>query len=151
MKASVLFAATAFILLMAGNFAATILERRIDDGGERTVLILFLLIGVRMLYHSWKKKAAFKVFDINQTPVILALSFAMGMNILFAGVALQFLQLPPLRFGAILTAMIWIFSFSGLLYGMQFKESFGRKMEFIAGILLILAGFWFFQAALVTS
>ncbi|MFW5726140.1 MAG: manganese efflux pump, partial [Bacteroidota bacterium] len=94
LKAALLFGASASAMLLAGYYAAGLLENRVEDAEKWVVMVMLLLIGYRMIMHGWRKRASVKVFDINLTSVILAMSFALGINGLFAGVALNFLDIP---------------------------------------------------------
>ncbi len=146
LKAALIFALLAGGLFVAGYHAAGVLARRSEGTGEWVVLVMLMITGVRMIIHAWKKKAEDKVYDINLLPVIFALALALGMNMLFAGVAVRFMDLSVTRFAWTLSLMVLFLSFSGLLFGLQFKESFGRAMEFIAGTGLLAAGVLYFYS-----
>lgn len=148
LKAAIIFAVLAGVLFVAGYYSAGILARRSEGTGEWVVLVMLMITGVRMIIHAWKKKAEEKVYDINLLPVIFALALALGMNMLFAGVAVRFMDLSMARFAGTLVLMVLFLSFSGLLFGLQFKESFGRAMEFVAGAGLLAAGILFYYSVL---
>lgn len=145
MKASVLFALSAWLLFIAGHYVAGFVEKRTEGDGGFVVFLMLMLTGAKVLHHAWRKKAFDRVFDINQVPVILALAFALGINVLFVGVAARFIGIPLMKTSAILFGMVWFFSFSGLLYGPQFSKNFGRIMEFVAGAILVFMAVWVFQ------
>ncbi len=146
LKTAIIFALLAGGLFAGGYYAAGVLARRSEGGGEWVVLVMLLITGVRMIIHAWKKKADEKVYDINLLPVIFAMALALGMNMLFVGVAVRFMDLSMARFAWTLVLMVLFISFSGLLYGLQFKEGFGRAMEFIGGTGLVLAGILYFSS-----
>jgi len=140
MKASVIFALSSFLLLLAGFYAAGLLDKYHDDGETWVSPAMLVLIAVRVIFNGWRKKSDVRVFDIEQVSVIFAMAIALGINNIFAGVALRFMNFAFSRVGLILALMVWLFSFSGLLYGNQFKAGFGRIVEMVAGIgLLVLA------------
>jgi putative Mn2+ efflux pump MntP len=138
MKASVIFAFSSFLLLLAGFFSASLLDKYSGNGGMWISLSLLVLIAVRVIFSVLKKKADVRVFDIEQVSVIFAMALALGINILFAGVAIRFMGIPIFRSGLILALMVWLLSFSGLLYGNQFKGGFGRIVEMLAGVGIIV-------------
>ncbi|TVQ17062.1 MAG: hypothetical protein EA361_03065 [Bacteroidetes bacterium] len=148
LKTAVIFSLLAAVLFVGGYYSAGVLARRSEGGGEWVVLIMLMITGLRMIIHAWKKKADEKVYDINLLPVIFAMAFALGMNMLFAGVAVRFMELSLARFAWTLALMVLFISFSGLLYGLQFRESFGRTMEFVGGIGLLMAGGLYYYSVL---
>lgn len=146
LKAALIFSLLAGALFTGGYFVAGALARRTEGSGQWVVLIMLAITGIRMLIHAWKKKADDKVYDINLMPVIFALAFALGINMLFAGVAVRFMDLSMARFVWTLSLMVLFLSFSGLMFGLQFRESFGRAMELIAGAGIAAAGVWYYFA-----
>jgi manganese efflux pump family protein len=143
MKISIVFALTAFLMLLAGYYIAGLLRGRMEGYGHWAAFMLILFIGVRIIMPAFRKKSGTMVFDIEQFGVIFPLALALSFNPFFAGVALQFLALPIMIFAILLFAMVWLFSFSGLMYGNQFSEAFGVRLEIITGAGFILLAFAF--------
>lgn len=142
MKAALIFAISSFLLLWAGYYIASLVEGRVAYTANAVAFFFLAIIGFRMVFHGWQKKAQKKIFNINEVPVIFALALALGMNILFMGVALYFLDVRTMRFSLILAFVILLVSFSGLLFGNQFSEKTGWKLELTGGIFIIANGFW---------
>lgn len=140
LKTALLFAIITFFMVIAGDFAGRFLEGRTDIPHHGLAFLFLLLIGMRMVWHAWKKKASQRIFDINQVPVIFALALALSINMLFVGLALNFLDISTMRFAFTLSAAVLLLSFSGLLYGNQFGDTLGWKMELVAGIYVLGAG-----------
>ena len=142
MKAALIFAISSFLLLWAGYYIVSLVEGRVAYTANAVAFFFLAIIGFRMVFHGWQKKAQKKIFNINEVPVIFALALALGMNILFMGVALYFLEVRTMRFSLILAFVILLVSFSGLLFGNQFSEKTGWKLELTGGIFIIANGFW---------
>ncbi|MFW5663825.1 MAG: manganese efflux pump [bacterium] len=147
LKAAIIFSLVAGSLFAGGYFVAGALARRTLGTGEWVVLVMFMITGIRMVIHAWKRKADEKVYDINLMPVIFALAFALGINMLFAGVGVRFMDLSMVRFTWTLSLIVLFLSFSGLMFGLQFRDSFARAMELIAGIGIAAAGILYYFSA----
>ncbi|TVQ94704.1 MAG: hypothetical protein EA393_00550 [Bacteroidetes bacterium] len=141
LKTSLIFAISTILLLWLGYVVAGMVKGRIEFRDEAVAFIFLAFIGFRMILHAWQKKAQKKIFDINEIPVIFALALVLGINMLFTGVAVRFLDIPAMRFFLIQGAMVLFLSFSGLLYANQFGDKLGWKLELISGILILAMGF----------
>lgn len=140
LKAAIMFAVIASLMVLAGYYAAGTMEKFIDGTGEWVPFVMFMFVGFRLTLQGLRKKAGFRVFDIEQNSVIFAMSIALGINNLFAGVALRFMTFSYIGFSVLLAVMVLVMTFSGLMYGNQFREGFGRKMEIASGAgLMIMA------------
>ncbi len=145
MKAALIFAISTFILTWIGYYLASLLINRFDYKPESIAFVFFAITGFRMILHAWQKKASKKIFDINEVPVIFALALALGMNMLFMGIAIRFLELHAIRFTVILAITVLFLSFSGLIFGNQFGDKLGWKLELTGGILILANGIWLFS------
>ena len=145
MKAALIFAISTFILTWIGYYLASLLINRFDYKSESIAFLFFAITGFRMILHAWQKKASKKIFDINEIPVIYALALALGMNMLFMGIAVRFLELNAIRFTVTLSLTVLFLSFSGLIFGNQFGDKLGWKLELIAGVLILANGIWLFS------
>jgi manganese efflux pump family protein len=145
LKAALIFAISTFILTWIGYYLASLLMNRFDYKPESIAFVFFAIIGFRMILHAWQKKASKKIFDINEVPVIFALALALGMNMLFMGIAVAFLQLNAMQFTLILALTVLFLSFSGLIFGNQFGDKLGWKLELAAGIVVLANGLWLFS------
>lgn len=142
LKAAFIFALSTFILTWIGYYLASTLINRFTYKPEAIAFLFFAIIGFRMILHAWQKKASKKIFDINEIPVIFALALALGINMLFMGIALRFLELNAMRFTILLAISVMLLSFSGLIFGNQFGDKLGWKLELTGGILILAKGFW---------
>ena len=145
MKAALIFAISTFILTWIGYYLASLLINRFDYKPESIAFLFFAITGFRMILHAWQKIASKKIFDINEIPVIFALALALGMNILFMGIAVRFLELNAMRYSVTIALSVLLLSFSGLIFGNQFGDNLGWKLELIAGIFLLGNGVWLFS------
>jgi manganese efflux pump family protein len=143
MKISVIFALTAFLMLLGGYYVSGLIQGRLEGYSHWAAFMLILFIGVRIIMPAVRKKPGTMIFDLEQFAIIFPLALALSFNSFFAGVALRFLTLPVMVFAFLLLAMVWLFSFSGLLYGNQFSEKFGVRMEILNGAAFILLAFAF--------
>jgi putative Mn2+ efflux pump MntP len=138
MKAAIAFAVFAFGLFAAGYFSAGLMTGRAADSGAWVSFIMLMFVGFRITLKAVRQKGVFKIFEIELPSVIFALAIALGINSLFVGVAVRFLGYPFGIASSMLALMVWLLSFSGLLYGNMFKPGTGRMLEIGGGVVMML-------------
>lgn len=138
MKTSIVFTLVSVLMLLIGYFAAGVASRWVEESGGLVAFVMLMFVGFRIAYQGIRKRTHLRIFDIEQFPVVMALSLALAVDILFAGVAIRFLEFKIYRFAGLMALMVWVLSFSGLLYGNQFREGAGRWMEIFAGAGLMI-------------
>jgi manganese efflux pump family protein len=138
MKISIVFTIVSVIMLMIGYFAGGVASRWVEETGGLFAFVMLMFVGFRIAYQGIRKRTDQRIFDVEQFPVVIALSLALAVDILFAGIAIRFLQFNIYRFAGFMALMVWTLSFSGLLYGNQFKVGVGRWLEIFAGAGLII-------------
>jgi putative Mn2+ efflux pump MntP len=102
----------------------------------------FLLagIGVKMIYEATKEECGEERVDLLHFPSLLTLSFATSIDALAVGLSFAFLQTTILFPAAIIGAVTFVFSVTGILVGEKLAGLFGRKIEIIGGVILIAIG-----------
>lgn len=138
MKAAIAFSVLAFALFAAGYYSAGLMTGRLVDSGSWVSFIMLMFVGFRITLKAVRQKGVFKIFEIEHASVIFALSIALGMNSVFIGVAFRFLGYPFSVAALMLTLMVWLLSFSGLLYGNHFKPGTGRMLEIGGGVVIMV-------------
>jgi manganese efflux pump family protein len=137
MKTSLWFSLTALGMLMAGYYLAGMMEGRMEGYAHWASFLLIIFIGSRIIMQGIRKRSSTMVFDIEEFSVMFPLALIMSFNPLFAGVALRFMVLPFSVLAGLFALMVWLFSFTGLLYGNHFSVAFSHRMEILSGTAII--------------
>lgn len=101
--------------------------------------ILLLIIGIKMIVESFKKEER-KQMNPLQPRVMAGLGIATSIDALVVGISLAFFESRIITAGFIIGVVTFIASMLGILFGKKTGERFGRKMEILGGIILILIG-----------
>lgn len=101
---------------------------------------LLAFVGVKMIYESFEIEAAEKRTNPLDVYVLFVLSLATSIDALAAGISFAMLKVaiatPLLVIGAVTFAMC----FTGVWIGDKFGHFFERRIELVAGVVLIVIG-----------
>jgi putative Mn2+ efflux pump MntP len=145
MKVSLLFSIMGFLMILAGSFLSGMFSAYLVGAEILTVLVFLVFLSVRLIISGWLNRPSKRVFDIESMPIAAGMSVALGVNALFAGVAIRYMGLPVLKVAGVYAILVWFISFGGLLNGNSFSENFGRITDILAGTgLLIITLVYYF-------
>lgn len=96
-------------------------------------------IGMKMIIESFKKTDR-KEWEITSYWLILSLSVATSIDALMIGVSFAFLDVSMLKTVIIIGAITLFISMVGFRMGKSLGSIFGRRAEFIGGLVLIGIG-----------
>jgi len=140
-----LMIATSFGLFQAvmpiiGWFGGVWLRRCVGCADRWIAFWLLTLIGVKMVYESFKIEAVEKKSDPLDVYVLFALSIATSIDALAAGISFAVLDVSIVTPVLVIGAVTFVLSFAGVWIGERFGHFFERRMELVAGLLLIAIG-----------
>lgn len=140
-KTAAILAGGHFLLFMAGGLAGSAMDGMIYSFKQNVCLALLLLVGLKMIYYTFKEIADDQVYDLNHVIVPVALALATGVDSFLSGMALAFVRIQPLQ-PALMTAII-VLAFA--VIGINIGAKNGRKiLKFkpclFAGLLMIAIG-----------
>jgi manganese efflux pump family protein len=145
MKAAIIFSLIAFLMVILGFNAGGLLSRYFSGDPRWIALGILLFTGFRAIGHGWKKRAWFKIFNVNLLSVIFALGAALGVNLFFTGAALDlFQEIHMMRFSITVALTSGLLTFSGLVYGQHFNDGFGWRAEIAGGLIILGTAIWLF-------
>jgi manganese efflux pump family protein len=145
MKAALVFSIIAFLMIVLGFNAGSLLSRYLSGDPRWIALGILFFTGFRTIGHGWKKRAWFKIFNVNLFSVIFALAIALGVNLFFAGAALDlFQEIHMMRFSITVALTSGILAFSGMVYGQHFHDGFGWRAEIAGGFIIWGTAIWLF-------
>lgn len=99
-------------------------------------------IGGHMIYESIRSGSVGNEsrFDINSFKTLIILSFSTSLDALVSGISLPYIGLKLLPSISIITVVTFLLSFMAYMAGKRLYYLFGRKVEILGGIVLILIG-----------
>jgi len=96
-------------------------------------------IGVKMIYES-SKNADNKKEDSIKLSSAFVLAVATSIDALMVGLSFAFLEISIALPIALIGAVTFILSFVGFIFGCGLGKIFGKKIEVIGGVILIVIG-----------
>ncbi len=142
-KMSFFFGFFQSIMPLVGYFAGVSALKYIEKIDHWIAFVLLATIGAKMIYESYEiekldcSKNTACPFGIQ---TLILLSFATSIDALAIGFTFSLLKIVILTPVIIIGVVSFFMSVWGIIMGYKGKSFFGKKMEFIAGIILILIG-----------
>lgn len=129
-----------FMMPVIGWFLGTGVQSYISEYDHWIAMILLSFVGIKMIKSGFDKNEISKNGDLSKGMNLLILSIATSIDALAVGISFAMLQteiwFPSVIIG-IVTACL---SVLGVQLGNKLGTKFGKKMEIIGGIILILIG-----------
>ena len=100
---------------------------------------LLSIIGIKMIYDSFKVKEKELINDLSKTALI-GMGVATSIDALAVGITLGIISSKILVSSVIIGLITFFFSMVGLRLGKFFKEGYSRIVEIFGGIILIIIG-----------
>ncbi len=112
----------------------------LSDTDSLVYLGLLILVAVRLLFRSGKKRRQVQPYDIEHFSTVLLLGIAVGINTLLVGLALGF-RIPLndnlWRAAIPLIVIMTLFAFLGVMLGRQQVEIRARRYTLVAALLFL--------------
>lgn len=102
--------------------------------------ILLSIIGAKMIHEGLEKEDDTESLSVLRFMPVLVLSLATSIDALAVGASFAFLQMDVLMPAAIIGIVAFIFSWAGVISGMQLKSFLGKRIEIAGGLILIVIG-----------
>lgn len=143
LKTAFAFALSHFILSITGYHLGRWAAYTVEGIEGWTSFLILFVIGIKMIFEAIRRRPETKVFDINSSRVILALSVATAMNALLAALVLGIMAAPPVIAALIVAVTVFFFTLFGLAGGQNLGLAFAKRVAIFGGAFLIMAGFRF--------
>jgi putative Mn2+ efflux pump MntP len=101
---------------------------------------LLTIIGLRMIYESFKLKSKKNKIDPLNILVLFTLAIATSIDALAVGLSLSFLKIAIAQPAVIIGIITFLFSFAGVYIGSKVGHFFEKKIEMAGGLILIGIG-----------
>jgi len=127
------------IMPLVGFAAGAGLKGVVADYDRWAACALLIIIGGKMVYESLKSEEESR-FDPARLSVIFMLSFATSIDAFAVGITLSLIAIPIWASAAIIAAVTFAVTFTGVYIGAKICQFFERRLETAGGIVLILLG-----------
>jgi putative Mn2+ efflux pump MntP len=101
---------------------------------------LLFIIGGKMIWESFKSDALDKKMNPLELKVLIGMSIATSIDALVVGVSFAFINVNLLLTAFIIGLTTGVFSMLGILFGKKTGLRFGKNMEILGGLILIIIG-----------
>jgi manganese efflux pump family protein len=128
------------IMPLIGWFGGVRLRDLLSGIDHWVVFGLLLFIGAKMIWEAFKIEPIERSSNPLDIRILLFLSLATSIDALAAGVSFALLGMPVVMPVIIIGAVTFLVSFAGVWIGDKGGHFFGKKMEIVAGLLLIAIG-----------
>ena len=127
-------------MTLAGWAAGTGFTGFITGFDHWLAFLLLAIIGGKMIREGLETGDDEETLSTLQFAPVMVLSFATSIDALAVGISFAFLQMSVLVPALIIGAVAFIFSFAGVMLGMQLKSLLGKRIEILGGLILIVIG-----------
>ncbi len=129
------------VLPVFGWFMGTRIREYVEAVDHWIAFFLLLFLGGKMIFESFKSNEQEKLADIYSWKHIITLSIATSIDALVVGFSYALASTSNIFGGAIIIgAVTFFFAMLGIRIGKDVGYSFGPKVEFLGGIILIAIG-----------
>ncbi len=129
-----------FLLPVIGWLAGTTVERYIASFDHWIAFALLAFVGIRMIRSGLNPDGELHKNDPSRGWTMVLLSIAVSIDALAVGLSLGvvgiFVWYPAIVIGVVTGLMSWL----GLRIGNRLGMKFGKRMEIVGGVVLILIG-----------
>ena len=125
---------------VAGYFVGTSVEALVRVYAHWLVMIILSLIGIKMIRESYSKTGRAFTRDPSRGLLLVFLSVATSIDALAVGIGLGILGKPILLPSLIIGFVCSAFSIAGIYIGKNAGLFFGKRVEMIGGVILIIIG-----------
>lgn len=139
-KVSALFAAAHFVMFSGGWLCGAGVGKYIGAVDHWIAFAILLFIGARMVKESREEKAEEQACVLHSFKTLCALAVATSLDALLVGMGLAFTAAPFWATVLTLTVCVFATSWSGFYVGAYLGRKFGKGMEALGGVVLILIG-----------
>ncbi len=128
------------LLPIIGWFLGRKVVRIISEIDHWVAFILLTGIGIKMIYEAWKNVHPSLKSNPSKGSQLLLLSLATSIDAFIVGFSLALLDIDIWIPSAVIGVITAVMSFIGIRIGQVFNKLWGRRMEIVGGVILILIG-----------
>jgi putative Mn2+ efflux pump MntP len=139
-RMAVFFGGFQAFMPLIGSLAGFTVKSYITGYDHWAAFGILVAVGGKMIYESFKIKAAQENLDPSNILILLALAVATSIDALAVGVTLSFFRVPIGTAVTIIGLVTFLLSYIGVFVGKRFRHFFENKIEAVGGLILIGLG-----------
>lgn len=139
-KVSALFSAAHFLMFSGGWLCGAGVGKYIGAVDHWIAFAILVFIGGRMVKESRQNRPEEDVCTLHSFKTLCVLAVATSLDALLVGMGLAFTAAPFWATVAMLTVCVFATSWSGFYVGAYLGRKFGKVMEALGGVVLVLIG-----------
>lgn len=130
------------VMPLIGWFAGSGIKSFISDWDHWAAFAVLLILGLKMIYDAYCKKDSEdeKEYDSLNIYLLFCLALATSIDALAVGFTLSFIDVGIILPVIIIAVVTFLMSFAGTYIGSIFGHLFEKKIEVLAGLMLIGIG-----------
>jgi len=130
-----------FLMPIIGWLVGSQITRYIQHYDHWSAFLLLAYIGGKMIWESWKHdEARQSLTDPTRKWSLVMLSVATSIDALAVGLSMALLKVPILYPSVIIGVVAAAMTAAGMIFGRKLGARFGKRMEFVGGLILIAIG-----------
>jgi len=131
-----------FLMPIIGWFAGTSVLRYISAYDQWVAFGLLAFVGIRMVRSGLDQNSSGPKSNPSRGWTLVILAFATSIDALAVGFSLGLVGVTIWYPAVVIGVVTGLISWLGILLGNRLGAKFGKRMEIIGGIILILIGIW---------
>lgn len=128
------------LMPIIGGFAGIGLRQHISHFDHWAIFSILLVLGIKMIYESYKLKEVEEEKDPLNSSVLLFLAIATSLDALAVGVTMGLSHMPIVRPSTLIGVITFLISLGGVYLGRHSRHVNETIMERLAGLALIAIG-----------
>ncbi|MBA4398018.1 MAG: hypothetical protein C0394_11645 [Syntrophus sp. (in: bacteria)] len=130
-----------FAMPLVGWLAGRTVADTIGRYDHWVAFLLLSLVGGKMIWESFRpEKERAHANDPTRGMTLLVLSVATSIDALAVGLSFAFLNTPIVPASVVIGVVCFLMTAAGMVFGRKLGELFGKRAEFIGGLVLVGIG-----------
>jgi putative Mn2+ efflux pump MntP len=128
------------LMTLLGWFGGSLIAPLISSFDHWIILVLLAWVGIRMIQSGLDPTGEKHIGDPSKGGLLVTLCFATSLDALAVGISLAMIDVDIFFSCGVIGIITLLLSTAGALLGNRLGQRFGKKMEIVGGIILILIG-----------
>ena len=140
LRIAIFFGGFQAFMPLVGSLAGVTIRAYMADYDHWAAFGLLTVVGIKMIYESFKIRPAAEAFDPSNILVLIILSVATSIDALAIGITLSLLRISLVTAVVIIGLVTFVLSYLGTVVGSRFGHFCENRIEAIGGVVLIGLG-----------
>jgi len=139
-RVAIILAVFQAIMPVIGWFFGKQIARFIIDYNHWVAFGLLSVLGMKMMYESFKKDKDSQPFNPLKTTVVIGMAIATSIDALVVGVSFAFIEMNIYWSAFVIGFVTFLVAMLGMFFGKKVGGRLGKRMEIVGGVILIAIG-----------